>query len=312
MDVLEEILDSLRLTGGVVVDARASGDWCMISQFTREHCARYFPVPGSLIGYHYIRSGEFWAEVEGQLPAYVRQGSVLVFPRNDKHLLYSRPGLMPIDADDLLKPGKDDGPATIVIEGDGANVEIYCGFLGLSQYKHPLFESLPPMLVFEGGDGSSEWVASSMRFLATDRSVEMIARLAQLFVGHAIRQFIETRTEQGQGWIGGLKDPAVARALQLIHNRYAEELDVETLANAAAVSRTILCERFADLIGEPPMRYCARWRMRMAANMIREGQENTANIAHAVGFSSEAAFSRAFKREFGQPPATWKRHECHA
>ena len=97
------------------------------------------------------------------------------------------------------------------------------------------------------------------------------------------------------------------KALSIIHSRYAEELDVEGLAREAGVSRTVLGERFAELLGEPPMRYCARWRMRIAANMLRDGKQNTANIAYSVGFNSEAAFNRAFKREYGEPPATWRR-----
>ena len=101
----------------------------------------------------------------------------------------------------------------------------------------------------------------------------------------------------------------MTKALRIIHDRYAENLDIEMLAREAAVSRTTLAERFASLIGEPPMRYCARWRMRMAANMLRDGRQNTANISYAVGFNSEAAFNRAFKREFGVPPATWKRNQ---
>jgi AraC-like DNA-binding protein len=307
MDVVDEILDSLRLTGGVVVDASARGDWCMISQFTPESCARYFPVPGTLVGYHYIRSGQLWVEVQEHEPVHVREGTVLVFPRNDRHLLYTRQGLTPVDADDLLEPGKDGGPATIRIEGPGNPVEIYCGFLGLSEYRHPLFDSLPRMLVLDPHDESGEWVASSMRFLSTDRSPGMVARLAQLFVGHAIKQYLDGAEDLG-GWAAGLRDVAVGKALYVIHNRYSDDLDVEMLAREAGVSRTILCDRFAELIGEPPMRYCARWRMRMAANMLREGKENTANVAYAVGFNSEAAFNRAFKREFGEPPATWKRH----
>lgn len=306
MDLVDEILDSLRLTGGVVVDASARGDWCMISQFTPESCARYFPVPGTLIGYHYIRSGQLWAEVQDQEPVHASEGSVLVFPRNDRHVLYTRPGLTPVDADDLLEPGVEGGPATIRINGTGDCVDIYCGFLGLTEYRHPLFDSLPRMLVLGPQVESSDWVASSMRFLSTDRSASMVARLAQLFVAHAIKHYLEAADELA-GWAAGLRDPAVAKALAVIHNRYSDELDLETLAREAGLSRTILQERFAELIGESPMRYCARWRMRVAANMLREGKENTANVAYAVGFNSEAAFNRAFKREFGQPPGTWKR-----
>src|SRR5215213_2200817 len=262
MDAVEDILDSLLLTGGVVVDARAQGDWCMISQFTPESCARYFPVPGTLIGYHYIRTGSVWAEVQGQKPVYVEEGTILVFPRNDRHWLYSRAGLTPIDADDLLQPGQDGGPATIRIKGVGDRVAIYCGFLGLSEYRHPLFDSLPSMLILNPQEESSEWVASSMRFLSIDRSRSMVARLAQVFVGEAIRRHLE-RTAELTGWTAGLKDAAIGKALRLIHRRYSDDLDVEVLAREAGVSRTILCNRFADLIGEPPMRYCARWRMRM-------------------------------------------------
>ncbi len=147
-----------------------------------------------------------------------------------------------------------------------------------------------------------------MRFLAEQQpSPDVVARLAELFVAQAVREYVERLPAGASGWLRGLADPAVSRALSIIHSRYAEELDVELLAREAGVSRTVLGERFAELLGEPPMRYCARWRMRIAANMLREGKQNTANIAYAVGFNSEAAFNRAFKREYGEPPATWRR-----
>ena len=307
MDVLDDILSSLRLTGGVVVDARMHGDWCLVSEFTAEHCAVYFPVPGTLIAYHYVRSGELWAEVEGFPPIYLKSGSVLILPRNDRHLLYTRPGLPPIDADELLEPGANGGPATIAIEGDGPEVDIFCGFLGVTEYKHPLIEALPAMLVLDPDQADREWVASSMRFLSEKQSPETVARLAEAFVGHAVRQYLEHSGGGASGWLAGLRDRAVSKALSIIHTRYAEDLDVEGLAREAGVSRTVLGERFGELIGEPPMRYCARWRMRTAANMLRDGKQNSANIAYAVGFNSEAAFNRAFKREFGEPPATWRR-----
>jgi len=109
-----------------------------------------------------------------------------------------------------------------------------------------------------------------------------------------------------QEWPATL-DPAVDRAVKIIQERFAEDLDLATLAREAGVSKTVLRDRFVHVLGDPPMRYCARWRMRIAAHKLREGRENTANIAYAVGFSSEAAFNRAFKREFGQPPASWRR-----
>src|SRR5215213_8616189 len=192
MDVLDDILSSLRLTGGVVVDAQAQGEWCLVSQFTPEHCAAFFPVPGTLIAYHYVRRGELWAEVEGPPRAKLDEGAAVILPRNDRHLLYTRAGLPPVDADALLRPGRDGGPATIRIEGEGTPIELFCGFLGVSEYKHPLMDSLPPMLVLDHDETGSDWVASSMRYLSSDQqSHEMVARLAEAFVGHAIRRYLE-------------------------------------------------------------------------------------------------------------------------
>ena len=305
MRVLDDILSSLRLTGGVVVDCRAQGDWSIIAQFTAEHCAAYFPVPGTLIAYHYVRSGEMWAEIEDGPRIHLRKGSVMVAPRNDKHLLYSRPGLRPIDADLLLKRAGPGEPAQIVIEGEGPVTEFYCGFLCMTEYEHPLIEALPPLLAIHQDD-DTQWIGSSMEFLS-EQSPEMVARLADAFVAHAIQTYVESSGKGAHGWIAGLRDPAVARALTVIHTRYAEDLDVEMLAREAGVSRSVLGERFAELIGEPPMRYCTSWRMRLAANMLRDGKENIASIAYAIGFNSEAAFNRAFKREYGEPPVTWKR-----
>ena len=149
-----------------------------------------------------------------------------------------------------------------------------------------------------------------MRFLAEQQpSSEVVARLAELFVTQAVREYVERLPTGAKGWLRGLADPAVSRALSIIHTRYSEELDVELLARGAGVSRTVLGERFAELLGQPPMRYCAQWRMRVASNLLRDGKENTANIAYSVGFNSEAAFNRAFKREFGEPPATWQRKQ---
>jgi DNA-binding transcriptional LysR family regulator/AraC-like DNA-binding protein len=167
---------------------------------------------------------------------------------------------------------------------------------------------LPPLLTLNVAGHEAEWLDSSMRFISEgSRSAELVARLAELFVGQAIREYMKQLPPSSKGWLRGLTDPAVSRALSVIHNRFAEDLDVESLAREAGVSRTILGERFSELLGESPMRYCARWRMRMASNMLRDGDQTNAAVAYAVGFNSEAAFNRAFKREFGVPPATWKR-----
>lgn len=308
MDVLDEILSSLRLTGGVVIDADFTGDFCVLAQFTPDHCSPFFPMPDELISYHYIRSGHAIVEVDGVPPVHLGPGSIAILPRNDPHLLASRPGLPPADVSEVAWTTAD-GVHKVANGTEGDETLVWCGFLGTARDRtHPLIEALPPLLTLDVTGGEAQWLDSSMRFLAEERpSPDMVARLAELFLAQAIREYVQQLPSSSKGWLRGLTDPAVSKALSIIHSRFAEELDVEGLAREAGVSRTVLGERFAELIGEPPMRYCASWRMRVAANMLRDGKQNTANIAYAVGFNSEAAFNRAFKREFGEPPATWRR-----
>jgi pimeloyl-ACP methyl ester carboxylesterase/AraC-like DNA-binding protein len=309
MDVLDDILGSLRLTGGVVIDAELTGDFCLLAQFTPDHFAPFFPQPDTLISYHYVRSGHALVEVEGQPPVTLGPGGIAILPRNDPHLLASRTGLTPADVGEIGWVTAD-GVHRVASGTDGPKAEVWCGFLGASKSNaHPLLDALPALLTLDVSGGEAQWLDSSMRFLAEQNpSPEMVARLAELFLAQAIREYIDRLPPGSKGWLQGLADPAVSKALSIIHSRYAEELDVEGLAREAGVSRTVLGERFGELLGEPPMRYCARWRMRIAANMLRDGKQNTANVAYAVGFNSEASFNRAFKREYGEPPATWRRH----
>jgi pimeloyl-ACP methyl ester carboxylesterase/AraC-like DNA-binding protein len=308
MDVLSEILGSLRLTGGVVIDAAFSGDFSLHSEFTPDHCAPFFPVPETLIAYHYVRSGKLVIEVEGQAPVMLESGDIAILPRNDTHRLSSRPGLPAAEMSEVIWLTRENIHRVEAGSG-GEKTECWCGFLGTAKSgAHPLLDALPPLLTLDVTGGEGKWLESSMRFVAEESPPpDVVAKLAELFLAQSIREYLDELPASSKGWLRGLTDPAVSKALSIIHKRYAEDLDVEGLAREAGVSRTVLGERFAELLGEPPMRYCARWRMRMAANMLREGKENTANIAYSVGFNSEAAFNRAFKREFGVPPATWRR-----
>ena len=308
MDVLDDILGSLRLTGGVVIDARLSGDFCLAAEFTPDHCAPFFAMPDKLIGYHYVRSGKAIIEVEGMAPVSLGPGAIAILPRNDPHLLASRTGLPPAAVSEVVWVTAD-GVHKVANGTAGPETEVWCGFLGTARTAdHPLLDALPPLLTLDVAGGEARWLESSMRFLAEQSpSPDTVARLAELFLAQAIREYVDQLPASAKGWLRGLTDPAVSKALSMIHSRYAEELDVEGLAREAGVSRTVLGERFGELLGEPPMRYCARWRMRIAANLLRDGKQNSANIAYAVGFNSEAAFNRAFKREYGVPPATWRR-----
>ena len=317
MDVLSDILSSMRLAGGVVFDAEFGAPWCIVSQYGPDDCAAFFPVPAHVIAYHYVREGRFQVQVPGQAPVPVEAGEIILLPRNERHLMFSEEGVEPISIEKTsdMQAG-DGGPLRFRWDGGGERTTMFCGYLGSTSPEHALLQSLPSLMKVKLDDARGEWLARSMKFAAeelrAEPSPEMAARLAELLFGEAVRRYIEDLPEGEGGWLAGLRDPHVAKALGLIHSRYAEAWDVNSLAREVGMSRSALAERFTSLIGEPPMRYCARWRMRMAANLLRDGRQTSGNVAYEVGFNSEAAFVRAFKREYGEPPATWKKRHAAA
>lgn len=312
MDVLTEILTSLRLNGGIVFDASMRGDWCTASRYDPEHCAPYFPVPEQIISYHYVRRGHAFLELADGQTVSAKAGTMVLFPRNTEHLVYSKPGIEPRDFAEVTQRHWDGKPSVIRVDAEGKETALFCGWLGVLSGNHPLLEALPSMMAIEAESAqTTEWISSSLSYAAGELQHDpvLVAKLSEVFFAKAVRQYMDSLDPSEGGWLAGLKDPSVAKALAIIHQRYAEDLDIDELSKAAGMSRTVLRDRFVELLGEPPMRYCAKWRMRTAANMLRDGKANSANIAYAVGFNSEAAFNRAFKREFGEPPASWRRRQ---
>lgn len=306
MDMIDDVLSAMRLAGGVVLDAEMRGQWSMLSSFPSQFCSQFFPVRGSLISYHFVREGELSAEVGDVREIGIGPGAILLFPRNHDHRLFNHEA-EPVNAGDYVLPPSDDGPATLRL-GDGDDVvRIYCGFLSTTSQHNPLLDRLPAMLVVRPDTARAAWVDASMRLAAQQARSDpaMVGKLAELMFAEAVQLYLEEH-EEARRLAAALADPSLAQALALIHERYAEDLEVDEIAREAGFSKTVLGERFVAVMGEPPMRYCARYRMRKAADLLEHG-ETTEEVAHAVGFSSAAAFTRAFKREYGEPPASWAR-----
>jgi len=144
VDVLSEMLAAMRLSGGVILDTQFRDPWSVVSHFGPDDCAPFFPVPKHIIAYHYVRSGRFWAKVGGQQPVEVSAGEIILFPRNDAHILYSDGDLKPVDAHELVRPGENGNLPSIRWGGSGDDSLMFCGFLGSVSPDEALLQSLPP------------------------------------------------------------------------------------------------------------------------------------------------------------------------
>lgn len=307
MEVIDDILSAMRLAGGVILDCELRGEWAIHSSFPAPVCSQFFPVRGSLISYHFVREGHLSAHACGSEEAEIGPGSILLFPQNVDHRLFNS-DVPAIRTEDLVLPPEGDGPALLRLGEGEPVVKLYCGFLSATSHQNPVLAHLPPLLVVRPDDTRAAWVDASMRFAAewAYDDPATVGKLAQLMFAEAVQLYLE-QNEDARRLAAGMSDPAIARALDYIHDHFAEDIEVDEIAREAGVSKTVLGERFLAVMGEPPIRYCARYRMRQATDLLERG-ETTDEVAHAVGFSSAAAFTRAFKREYGEPPATWARN----
>jgi AraC-like DNA-binding protein len=306
MEVLNSVLATMELAGSVFLEAEFSAPWCIAAQLQPEDCAPYFPEPAHLIFYHYVIAGRLMCTVGDQEPVEIHQGQIFLIPRNEYHLLASDVNVPAIHASELVV--RTEPLYRIEHGGGGERTQIFCGFLGTLTPINAFLMSLPSLLVIDANnDPSGEWMASSIRYASSQGSPELIGRLAELLFLEAVKKHVDQLPMDQNGWLAGLRDPHVSKALTLLHSHCADAWTTEALAREAGLSRSAFADRFTALLGDPPMRYLARHRMNMAANLLREGRQNTANIAYAVGFNSEAAFNRAFKKEFGVPPGLWRK-----
>lgn len=319
MDALTDVLRSMRLSGGVFLDAEFTAPWCIVAQVGPEDCRPFMAVPAQVIAYHYVLEGRLLLSVEGEAPVAAAAGHLLVLPRNDRHLLGSALGLKPAIADDLIEPCGDDGMARIRFGGGGARTRILCGFLGSERRSDPLITSLPTVMKIAVEDRlTGPWIEGAIRYAGCalaaggPGAASSLARLAELLFAEAVREYVKALPEGQTGWLAGLRDPYVGKALALLHRDPTRPWTLEDLAHEVGLSRSALAVRFLRSIGTPPMRYLARHRLLLAADRLSRGPDPIARIAHDVGYESEAAFNRAFKREFGLSPGAFRKEPSNS
>lgn len=317
MDALSDVLQTVRMTGGVFLDGRFTAPWSVMSQVELSECRPHLDRALQIIAYHHVIEGRMRVELEDGETLEVHAGETVLLPRNDPHKLASAPNLAPADASKLIQPAPPGGMMQIDHGGGGAPTHIICGFLGSDQFRNPVIETLPRLLkvsiVPDGAGNDAGFIESTLRFAIQNLmkgavgESSVMCRLSELLFVEAVRRYAANLPEGQAGWLAGMRDPQVGRALALIHGRLGEPWTAEALADAVALSRSTFTERFTQLIGVPPKRYLLQWRLQVAKEKLRHGNAAIAQVAHEVGYEAEAAFNRAFKREFGLPPSAWRK-----
>lgn len=314
MDALSDVLRVVRLTGGVFLDARFTAPWSLSGNVEAAEFKPFLASPAQVVAFHYVVEGRMTTQVGTQAPVELRAGEIVLLPRNDLHVLASDPNLAPIPAGTVIGEAPPTGIPSVRWGGGGEETRMICGFVGTDMPDNPLIAALPPILTLNVAETpGGAWIAQSFAFAAQELAsagtgaATIIAKLSELMFVEAVRRHIDTLPEEQTGWLAALRDPAIGRALALLHTKPAHPWTAEDLAKEVALSRSSFAEKFTQLVGRPPMNYLANWRMQVAANKLRENRQPIAQIAYEVGYESEAAFTRAFRREFGAPPAAWRK-----
>jgi AraC-like DNA-binding protein len=317
-DTLSAVLEAVRLTGAVFFLVDGAAPWVAEAPTSRQLAPTILPDAQHVVSYHVMTEGSCWCESPGQEPIRLEAGDVLLVPHGDAYQLASRRGLRTgWSLEQTLGWFREmaAGRLPFVVTEGGSSPErlrIICGFLGCDASPfNPVLAALPPLTRVRLDPDSVERlrtllalaVAESARTLPGSRS--MLRRVAELVFVEVLRSHLAA-AEAGPGWLGGLRDPLVGRALACLHAAPARAWTLQALAHEVGASRSVLAERFASLVGHPPMAYLTQWRMQLASGQLARGAAPVRAVAAEVGYESEAAFCRAFRKITGVTPAAWR------
>lgn len=323
-DTLSDALRGVRFRGAVFFYVSGHSDWAAEAPHGREIAPLLLPGVEQVMEYHAVARGHCWASIPGGPSARLGAGDVVVLPHGDGHVVSSAPG-MRSDPDYSWYSRAEIDRLPLRIRYDGRRVDlaappqssdettIVCGFLGWDlQPFNPLIDALPRLLHLRAGDDDAWLAAFTQQAVAESHARRpggeaMLARMSEMMFVDAVRRYADALPDGSTGWLAGLRDRFVGRTLALMHAQPARDWSVEDLGREAGLSRSALHERFVQLIGIAPMQYLTQWRMQAAARLLLDTRATVASIALEVGYDSEAAFARAFKRSVGKPPATWRR-----
>jgi AraC-like DNA-binding protein len=314
MDALSDVLRAVRLTGAVFFDVHASEPWVAETPPGQAIVGKIFPGADHLIPYHVATGGRCWAGLIGEAPVHLATGDIVVFPHGDAHVVSSAPGMRSVpDMALYRRPSDGQLPFSISMGSAGEPpAQIVCGYLACdSRPFNPLLAALPRIIHVANQVGGA--LGTFVRFAVAESKDRrpggeaVLEHLSELMFVDVVRRYLETLPVDRTDWLAGLREPFVGRALTALHRSPARAWTLESLAHEVGLSRSALAERFTEFVGQPPMQYLANWRMQLAANDLRSGTDSVATIADRVGYESEAAFSRAFKKAVGMSPSKWRK-----
>lgn len=316
MDALSQTLRVVRLVGAIFLHGRFTAPWCYQAPHADAAAPFLEPTAERVVIFHMITEGECWVELGDAPPLHLVAGDVVVFPQGHPHRMGSAPGLPPA-AGARLHEVLARRPRLLAYGGGGATTKLVCGYLACdARLARMLLAGLPPVLkVSVRGSDAGLWLEASVRYaLAEARSPRpggqgLLAKLAEVLFIEVLRIHMNAQSDERTGWLAGVNDRIVGAALRALHAEPARAWTLEALAHEACTSRSVLAERFSQLVGQSPMQYLAQWRMLLASNLLARSNAPLAQIAEEVGYQTDTAFSRAFRREYGLPPAAWRRRQ---
>ncbi len=315
MDVISELLRTVQLKGAMYFNGRFSAPWKVASPPSAALASMFGAGAEHVIIYHLVTAGRAYASIEAREQVQLEPGDLLMFPHGDAHILgHGSPDTV-VDAAKALPEILAQHLKEMSVGGGGELTRIICGYMGCDRLMmQPLLTSLPPLIKINlRNRDSGRWLEDSIRFsvreaeISTAGSDALLARLSEVLFLEAIRRFIETLPPEETGWLAGARDQMVGHSLMLLHQSPMAPWTIAELAKRVGASRSTLAQRFAHYVGEPPMKYLADWRMRLAAKLLDSSNRSVLEVAVQVGYDSEAAFTRAFKRRYGNPPAQYRK-----
>jgi len=314
MDAFSEILSGVKMHGAVFFTAEFSAPWGLSMPAANLMTARLAPGAAHLVTYHLVVEGGAVIELADGPSIELKAGDIVIFPRGDPHHMRSKGAKPPFPNYGISAKVKSRDLSPLRAGGGGETSRFVCGYMTCDPYlSRPILSGLPSVFkVNVRTDRAGQWLESSIMHLVDEAvsgqvgSEAMLAKLSEALFVDTLRRYVASLPEQQMGWLTGARDPIVGKSLGLLHSRVAHPWTIADLADEVGISRSALVERFTRYLSEPPMTYLTRWRLQLAARSLESTSRGVAEIAADVGYESEAAFNRAFKREFGQPPGRYR------